>query len=211
MDEEREGRVAENAAWAAVRATRAGEGARRRTDLVRWLFFHLVCAGGSLGIAWLGPVLALPAPVRGVGMALALLVLPLATVLVPVLLLRRVPRRKRKVAWQLLVPLVAGAAVGMLGHAAGEQAALAERGQWVDAVVVSMDDSGTNHCDLRMTDGRAISPSLSEGDGCENWVTKGDEMRVQYDPESIASPTKRSSQLVGEGVDSRWQACCGDG
>lgn len=68
-----------------------------------------------MGIAWLGPVLALPAPVRGVGMALALLVLPLATVLVPVLLLRRVPRRKRKVAWQLLVPLVAGAAVGMLG------------------------------------------------------------------------------------------------
>ncbi|CAM5270362.1 hypothetical protein [Streptomyces griseomycini] len=182
--------MTKSASGAAVRATRVGEDTRQRVDLIRWLLFNLVCAGGSLGLAWLGPVAPLPAPVRGVGMILAVLVLPLATLLVPVLLLRRVPRKKRKVAWQLCVPLIAGVAMGVFGNAAGDQAALADRGRWTDAVVVSMDDSGTNHCDLRTTDGRTISPSLPEGGGCEDWVSKGDELRVRYDPEGIAGPTE---------------------
>ncbi|WP_432119096.1 hypothetical protein [Streptomyces sp. bgisy032] len=120
---------------------------------------------------------------------LAVLVLPLATALVPVLCLRRVPRRQRKVAWQLLVPLVAGVALGLFGTSAGDSAALAERGEWADAVVVGKDDSGTNHCDLRTVGGREISPSLTEGDGCENWVETGDTLRVRYDPVGVASPT----------------------
>lgn len=160
-----------------------------RMPVGRWLLFSLACAGGSLGLAWLGPVVPLPSAVRGAGGLLAVFVLPFASVLVPLLTLRRVPRKKRKVAWQLIVPLIAGVAMGIFGTEAGGQAALANRGLWTNAVVVGMDDSGTNHCDLRSVDGRAISPSLSEGDGCEDWVEKGDEMRVRYDPEGIAGPT----------------------
>lgn len=160
-----------------------------RVDWVRWLLFSLVCAGGSLGLSWLGPVVPLPHVVRATALLLAVFVLPLATLLVPVLALRRVPRKKRKVAWQFIVPVIAGVAMGVLGAGAGDQEALADRGLWTNAVVVGMDDSGTNHCDLRSVDGRDISPSLSEGDGCEDWVEKGDEMRVRYDPEGIAGPT----------------------
>ncbi|WP_254396077.1 hypothetical protein [Streptomyces sp. AC512_CC834] len=104
------------------------------------------------------------------------------------LLLRRAPLKKRKLAWQLIVPLIAGMAMGFLGMAAGGTAALADRGVWADAVVVSADYSSTNHCELRTVDGRDISPSLSESDGCGDWTSKGDELRVRYDPEGIASP-----------------------
>ncbi|MFE6590698.1 hypothetical protein [Streptomyces sp. NPDC057781] len=178
-------------AGAAVRPERGdGTGVWWRADWVRWLLFSLVCAGGSLGLSWLGPVVPLPDVLRGVGLLLAVLVLPLASLLVPLLVLRRVPRKKRKLAWQLTVPLVAGVAMGVFGTGAGDQVALADRGEWTDAVVVRMDDSGTNHCDLRSVDGWAISPSLSEGDGCGDWVSKGDKVRVRYDPEGIASPTE---------------------
>ncbi|MFF9140105.1 hypothetical protein ACF09G_21380 [Streptomyces albogriseolus] len=186
--------MTENVSGAAVRAIRVGKDTGQRVDLIRWLLFNLVCAGGSLGLAWLGPVVPLPAPVRGVGLILAAAVLPLATVLVPMLGLRKVPRRERKMAWQLVFPVIAGVALGVFGHAAGDHTALADRGEWVDAVVVSKDDSGTNHCDLRTTDGRAISPSLSEGDGCRDAVWKGDELRVRYDPEGVAGPTEDRSR-----------------
>ncbi|MFE2276997.1 hypothetical protein ACFXAE_06965 [Streptomyces sp. NPDC059454] len=168
----------------------AGTGIRWRADAIRWLLFSLVCAGGSLGLSWVGPVVPLPGLLRGAGLVLAFLVLPLASSLVPVLMLRRVPRRKRKVAWQLVFPLAAGAAMGLFGNAAGEAAALTDRGVWTDAVVVRMEDTRTNKCDLRMVDGREIPLSLSEGDGCENWVSKGDRLRVLYDPEGVASPTE---------------------
>ncbi|MGY1527631.1 hypothetical protein ACW69C_28340 [Streptomyces sp. MN3] len=190
--------MTDNVSGAAVRATRAGEDSRQRVDLVRWLAFNLVCAGGSLGLAWLGPVVPLPVPVRGVAFVLAVLMLPLATVLVPMLRLRQIPRRERKMAWQLVFPVIAGVALGVFGHAAGDHSALADRGEWVDAVVVSKEDSGTNHCDLRTTDGRAISPSLSEGDGCRDARTKGDELRVRYDPKGVAGPTEdRSADSYG--------------
>lgn len=159
-----------------------------RSGLVRWLAFSLLCAGGSLGLAWLGPVVPLPTVVRGVGGLFAILILPLASLLVPVLLLRRVPRRKRKVAWQLIVPLFAGVALGIFGAGAGGTAALADRGVSADAVVVSADYSSTNHCELRTVDGQDISPSLSESDGCRDSTSKGDELRVRYDPEGVASP-----------------------
>ncbi|MFG3075285.1 hypothetical protein [Streptomyces sp. NPDC048225] len=64
------------------------------SDVVRWLAFSLLCAG-ALGSA--------------------VLVLPPASLLIPVSLLRRVPRKKRKVAWQLIVPVIAGVALGVLG------------------------------------------------------------------------------------------------
>ncbi|MFJ4331270.1 MULTISPECIES: hypothetical protein [unclassified Streptomyces] len=159
-----------------------------RSDLVRWLAFSLLCAGGSLGLSWLGPVVPLPTVVRGVGGLLAILILPLASLLVPVLLLRRVPRKKRKVAWQLIVPPIAGVALGVLGTVAGGATALADRGVSADAVVVSADYSSTNHCELRTVDGQDISPSLSESDGCRDSTSKGDELRVRYDPEGVASP-----------------------
>lgn len=158
------------------------------SDVVRWLVFSLLCAGGSLGLSWLGPVVPLPSVVRGVAGLFAILILPLAWLLVPVLVLRRVPRKKRKVAWQLIVPLTAGVALGIFGTAAGNAAALADRGVTVDAVVVSADYSSTNHCELRTADGQDISPSLSESDGCLDSTSKGDELRVRYDPEGVASP-----------------------
>ncbi len=161
-----------------------------RVDWIRWLMFSLVCAGGSLGLAWLGPVVPLPSWVRAPAGLLAVFVLPFASVLVPMLTLRRVPRKKRKLAWQLIVPLTAGVAMGVFGTKAGGDVALADRGRWTEAVVVDMDDSGTNYCRLRSTDGWAISPSLAEGDGCEDWVEEGHEMRVRYDPEGIAGPTE---------------------
>ncbi|MFC9463363.1 hypothetical protein [Streptomyces coelicoflavus] len=159
-----------------------------RSDMVRWLAFSLVCAGGSLGLSWLSPVVPLPSLVRGVAVLFAIFILPLASLLVPVLLLRRVPRRKRKVAWQLIVPLMAGMALGFFGTAAGDAAALADRGVSADAVVVSADYSSTNHCELRTVDGQDISPRLSESDGCWDATAKGDEVRVRYDPEGIAGP-----------------------
>ncbi|WP_165685147.1 hypothetical protein [Streptomyces sp. KO7888] len=159
-----------------------------RSDVVRWLVFSLLCAGGSLGLSWLGPVVPMPHALRVVGGLLAMLILPLASLLVPVLLLRRVPRKKRKVAWQLIVPLIAGVAMGIFGTAAGDAAALTDRGVPADAVVVSADYSSTNHCELRTVDGQDISPSLPESDGCLDSTSKGDELRVRYDPEGVASP-----------------------
>jgi hypothetical protein len=168
--------------------------------LVRWFVCSLVCAGGSLGLAWLGPVVPLWSPVRGAALLLAWLVLPLASVLVPLLLLRRVPRKQRKVAWQLVVPVVAGVALGVFGNGAGDQVALAERGEWADAVVVRKDDVKTNHCDLRRVGGREISPSLSEGDGCRDWVEAGDKLRVRYDPAGVAGPTTDAERSSNAGL-----------
>lgn len=180
--------MAGNAAGVGVRAREGGE---LRRDVIRWLVFSLLCAGGSLGSAWLGPVVPLWGPLRTVAGLVGLIVLPLATLLVPVLVLRRVPRKQRKVAWQLIVPLVAGVALSILGSMSGGQVALAARGEWTDAVVVEVDLVKTNRCTLRTTDGRDISPSLSEGDGCSDWASKGDRLRVRYDPEGIASPTEK--------------------
>ncbi|MER7480546.1 hypothetical protein ABTX60_23395 [Streptomyces sp. NPDC126510] len=125
---------------------------------------------------------------------LAWIVLPLASLLVPVLVLRRVPRKQRKVTWQLVVPVVAGVALGIFGNADGDQVALTQRGEWADVVVVRKDSAKTNHCDLRTVGGRAISPSLAEGEGCRDWVEAGDKLRVRYDPVGVAPPTSDVEQ-----------------
>ncbi|MFG3248086.1 hypothetical protein [Streptomyces sp. NPDC048187] len=127
-----------------VRSARAGAGAWWLADVVRWLALSLVCAGGSLGLSWLGPVVPLPSLVRGVGGLFAIFILPLATVLVPVFVLRRVPRKKRKAAWQSL---------------------------------------RTAH--RRRTGHLALAFG---GDGCLDSTTKGDELRVRYDPAGVAGP-----------------------
>ncbi|MDN0193575.1 hypothetical protein [Streptomyces sp. S.PNR 29] len=182
--------MSENMSGADATVGLAREDAWWRADVFRWLLFSLVCAGGSLGLAWLSPVVPLWGPLRAAASLLAWLVLPLASVLVPVLVLRRIPRKQRKVAWQCIVPLVAGVALGILGKFAGDQSALAERGEWTDAVVVDKRTGKTDYCALRATNGREISPDLSEGEGCRAWVSEGDELRVRYDPEGVASPTK---------------------
>lgn len=158
--------------------------------MIRWSLCSLACAGGSAGLAWLVPVVPLPKLFGGVALLLAWLLLPLATVLVPVLWLRRVPRKRRKVAWQFLVPVVAGVVLGVLGKQAGDQAALADRGRWTEAVVVHKDERKTDQCTMRASGGREISPSLSEGDGCAEWVSEGDTLPVRYDPEGVASPVE---------------------
>ncbi|MFI9153665.1 hypothetical protein [Streptomyces sp. NPDC053367] len=171
-----------------------------RRDVIRWLLFSLGCAGGSVGLAWLGPVVPLPGPLRGAAVLLAWIVLPLASLLVPLLLLRRVPRRRRKVAWQLVVPVVAGVALGMLGTEAGDKAALAARGTWTVAEVVRVEEARTDHCDLRTAEGREISPSLSEGDGCDGPIAKGDRLRVRYDPAGVAGPAERADRTSYGGL-----------
>lgn len=65
-------------------------------------------------------------------------------------------------------------------------------------MVVRMDDTGTNRCDLRTVGGREIPLSLSEGDGCDDGVSKGDTLRVRYDPEGVAGATEdRDSNAYG--------------
>jgi hypothetical protein len=155
--------------------------------MARWLAFSLVCAVGSAGLGWLAPVVPLTSWAGGTALLLAWFVLPLATVLVPLLWLRRVPRKKRKMAWQLVVPVVAGVALGVVGNQAGQQSALADRGRWTTAKVVEKEDAKTDQCTLRRTDGEEISPTLSEGDGCDV-ASVGETLRVRYDPEGVAGP-----------------------
>ncbi|MGW3653394.1 hypothetical protein [Streptomyces sp. NPDC000878] len=182
--------MAANASRADVQPGSVDGGSWWRIAMIRWSLFGLACAGGSAGLAWLVPVVPLPNPFGGVALLLACVLLPLATVLVPVLWLRRVPRKRRKVAWQFIVPVVAGVALGVLGKQAGDQVALADRGRWTEAVVVHKEERKTDECTMRASGGREISPSLSEGDGCRDWVSEGDTLRVRYDPEGVARPVE---------------------
>ncbi|MFG2347091.1 hypothetical protein [Streptomyces phaeochromogenes] len=157
-------------------------------ETARWLAFSLTCALGSAGLGWLAPAMPLKSWIGGVALLTAWLLLPLAAVLVPMLGLRRVPRAQRKMAWQLIVPVVAGVALGVVALEAGQQSALAERGRWTTATVVDIEDARTDRCTLqRRADGTRISPTLSESDGCRS-VSKGDILRVRYDPEGVAGP-----------------------
>ncbi|MFD3313010.1 hypothetical protein [Streptomyces sp. NPDC058694] len=156
-------------------------------ETARWLAFSLTCALGSAGLGWLAPAVPLKSWVGGAAVLTAWLLLPLATVLVPILGLRRVPRARRKLAWQLIVPVVAGVALGVVAGEAGQQSALAERGRWTTATVVEIEDAKTDQCTLRRADGTRIAPTLSEGDGCRS-ASKGDVLRVRYDPEGVAGP-----------------------
>lgn len=120
--------------------------------MIRWSICALACAGGSAGLGWLVPAAPLRNPFGGAALLPAWLVLPFAAVLVPLLWPRRAPLRRRKVAWQFLVPVVAGVALGVLGKQAGDQDGLADRGRWTEAVVV--------HGRLTATCAIRVSPGL---------------------------------------------------
>ncbi|GAA3907321.1 hypothetical protein GCM10023084_69450 [Streptomyces lacrimifluminis] len=156
--------------------------------MIRWSLCALACAGGSAGLGWLVPAAPLPNPFDGAALLLAWIVLPFAAVLVPLLWLRRIPLKQRKVAWQFIMPVVAGVVLGVLGKQAGDQVGLADRGRWTEAVVVHKEEGKTDRCMMRTSGGREIWPSLSEGDGCRESVSEGDTLRVRYDPEGVARP-----------------------
>ncbi|WP_199896668.1 hypothetical protein [Streptomyces niger] len=145
--------------------------------------------GISVAWMWLGPVVPLPALLRGTGMLVSALLIPLALILVPVFWFRRVPRKKRKVAWELTVTLIAAVGIAFLAYGAGDDHALQERGRWTKAVVAKVEDRKSDKCTLRTRDGQEISPLLGEGDGCDaERVGPGDELTVLYDPEGAAGP-----------------------
>lgn len=90
-------------------------------------------------------------------------------------------------AWQLAIALAAGVGAAVVAGAAGEGAALKERGRWTEAVVVDKEDARTDWCTLRKPDGGKIAPRLTEANGCR-WVQPGDLLRVEYDPQGVAAP-----------------------
>lgn len=187
-------RTAVNVSRTEVQPEPADAVSRWRITMIRWSLCALACAcaGGSAGLGWLVPAAPLRNPYGGAALLLACIVLPLATVLVPLLWLRRVPLRQRKVAWQFIVPVVAGVALGVLGKQAGDQVGLADRGRWTEAVVVHKEKGKTDSCLMRASDGPEIWPSLSEGDGCRAWVSEGTTLRIRYDPEGVARPVERT-------------------
>ncbi|MER7398445.1 hypothetical protein ABT381_23395 [Streptomyces sp. NPDC000151] len=187
--------MARQAHEVAVGGERAAEERARqdRSAFLRWLLFYLVSVAGIAGLMWLGPAVPLPGWIRALGFLLAAILLPLASILVPVLRLRRIPRKQRKGAWQLVLPIIAGVGLAVVSGEAGEDAALQERGQWIKAQVVAVEDKKTDRCTVERLDGREIKPSLSEGGGCDpEFVDEGDVLRVRYDPEEAAGPVDDS-------------------
>lgn len=67
-----------------------------------------------------------------------------------------------------MLSLVAGSVLAYVSQAAGEDAALKERGRWANAKVVAIDDGGgkTYRCTLQKPNGAEIKPVLTEQDGC---------------------------------------------
>lgn len=164
---------------------------RRRTGPIHWFLFNSVCVAASVGLAWLAPVLPLPALLRGVAFLVSALLIPLALVLVPAFWLRHVPHKQtpKPAVFALTVALVAAVVLAIITQQAGDERALEKRGRWTEAVVVEVENRKTDKCTLRTRDGRAISPQLSEGDGCDKeLVEPGDELRVLYDPKGAAGP-----------------------
>ncbi|MEU6112962.1 hypothetical protein ABZ840_00095 [Streptomyces sp. NPDC047117] len=162
---------------------------RRRTGPVHWLVFNSACVAISVTMMWLGPVVPLPGVLSFMGFLLSVLLIPMALLLVPVFWLRRVPRKKRKVAWELIIVLIAAVGLAFLTYGAGEEWALQERGRWTKAVVVKVEDRKSDKCTLRTSNGQDITPLLGESDGCDAEVVEpGDDLTVLYDPKGAAGP-----------------------
>lgn len=173
-----------------VRGTAEKQASGDRSALLRWLLFYVVCAAGIAGLPWAGPAVPLSAWMRGTGFVLGVILLPLASVLTPFFLLRRIPRNKRG-TWQLLPMVVAAAGLGVLSLFAGQDAALQERGRVTEAKVVAVKQGKTDRCTLQQPNGQEIPLDLKEGDGCAG-VERGDTLRVRYDPEGAANPVAAS-------------------
>ncbi|WDV56131.1 hypothetical protein PV963_40250 [Streptomyces coeruleorubidus] len=138
---------------------------------------------------WFAPVVPLPAFLRGPAFVTSALAIPLALVLVPAFLLRRVTHKKppKLAAGALTVAVIAAVVLAIITREAGEERGLEKRGRWTEAVVVDVDNGKTDECTLRTRDGREISPQMT--DGCDpERVEPGDKLRVLYDPQGAAGP-----------------------
>ncbi|MFH8978619.1 hypothetical protein [Streptomyces sp. NPDC017890] len=179
----------------ADRAAQPAENAhpRPRTGPIHWLLFNSTCVAASVSLMWLAPVIPLPGLLRGAAFLVSALLIPLALVLVPALLLRRIPHKKppKLAIVALTVAIVAAVVLAIITRQAGNERALQERGRWAEAVVIEVENRKTDKCTLRTRDGQEISPQLSESDGCEaDWVEPGDKLRVLYDPKGAAGPVE---------------------
>ncbi|WP_346094692.1 hypothetical protein [Streptomyces olivaceiscleroticus] len=145
-----------------------------------------------VGLMWSAPAIPLAPWVSGaVAPVLGWFLIPVASFMVPVFAIRSVPYSRRKLAWQVFLPLVIGSVLGFVAQGAGEDAALKERGRWADAKVVAVKNENshkTARCTLQKLNGQAIKPELEETHGCEDGVERGDTLRIRYDPLEVASP-----------------------
>ncbi|MFD0168663.1 hypothetical protein ACFVJH_31660 [Streptomyces decoyicus] len=194
-----EGEFAVGAETASEKQAREG-----RSVFLRWLLFYLVCLAGIIGLTWLAPAVPLdPWISEGAAPVLGWFLIPFASFAVPIFWIRRVTYSRRKLAWQLLLPLVTGSVLGFVAQGAGEDSALKERGRWADAKVVAVENDHSNktrQCTLRKPNGQKVAPELKEGDGCEDGVGRGEVVRVRYDPEGLASPEGKSWKPGSYGV-----------
>ncbi|MEU7482407.1 hypothetical protein [Streptomyces sp. NPDC042319] len=172
------------------------QGPEGRSVLLRWLLFYLVCLAAIIGLMWSAPAVPLAPWISGAAApVLGWFLIPFAAFLVPVFAIRRVPHVRRKLAWQLLLPLVIGSVLGFVSQGAGEDSALKERGRWADAKVVAVKNDNSNKtrkCTLQTLNGQRIKPELTEGAGCEDGDERGEVLRVRYDPEGVVSPQDKS-------------------
>ncbi|MFE6405322.1 hypothetical protein ACFVOR_00115 [Streptomyces sp. NPDC057837] len=162
---------------------------RRRTGPLHWFLFDSACAAASTTLMWCAPVVPLPGLARGAAFVVAALAIPLALLLVPGFLLRRVKHRRtpRTAVAALVVALPAAVVLAVLTREAGEERALEKRGRWAEAVVVDVENGRSDTCTLRTRDGRAISPPMTQD--CDADLDEpGDRLRVLYDPEGAAGP-----------------------
>ncbi|WP_175541142.1 hypothetical protein [Streptomyces pini] len=180
-------------------ATGAGPSARF-TRVLWWFTFHTACATAAVALAYLAPAAPLSWWLRGPATLTACLLIPLAALLIPVLELRPLPWDRRKLAWQLAFPVLTGVVLGVTAGQAGHDDGLRERGRWTQAVVVERKEGKTDRCVLRDRFGREISPDLTQGDGCDRYVEKGDVLRVLHDPEGAADPATDEDTPSYDGI-----------
>ncbi|MFE1763008.1 hypothetical protein ACFW81_02115 [Streptomyces angustmyceticus] len=150
---------------------------------------------GIIGLTWSAPAVPLDPWIRAAVPVVGWLLLPLASLMVPIFGIRRVPHMKRKLAWQLVLPLVTGSVLAFVSQGAGEDAALQERGRWANAKVVSVANDNSNktrQCVLQKLHGQEIKPDLKENHGCEDGVDRGEVLRVRFDPQGVAGPEGES-------------------
>lgn len=180
-------------------ADRAGHPSpRRRTRPLHWLLFTSACTATSVSLAWLAPTLPLPPFSRTPAFLTSALAIPLALVVVPCVLLRRITHRKppKLAIGALVITLPAAIVLAVVTREAAEERGLQERGRWTEAVVVDVDNGKTDECALRTRDGREISPPLT--DGCDpGRLEPGDRLRVLYDPRGMAGPLEGDGDGVG--------------
>ncbi|MDT0392161.1 DUF3592 domain-containing protein [Streptomyces dubilierae] len=150
-----------------------------------------------MSLTWFTPTLPLPAFLRGPVFLVSAAAIPLALVLVPGVLLRRITHRKPPglAIGALIVTLPAAVVLAVVTREAAEERGLAERGRWTEAVVVDVDNGQTDECALRTGDGREISPPLT--DGCDpGRLEPGDRLHVLYDPRGVAGPLEDEDTAV---------------